>query len=275
MADGGIQPHVGAITDRGSLRMSKQLKSTVRRAVAGWVVLLILGVETVCPPGRVSYGQTRTRLNSADGLQQKLDQRVEFTPRAAGPLEQLIEVAKAFQIPMGIEWMEPTKCQISTAMVPAKSTVRQLLIGVVSRCPAQHLSVSNGMVHIRSGPVLNRMNILNLRVRFQVTKVSLFTAEHDLRIVIDEQLHPQEYENGSNGGYGYGPGEPFAVPNVTFSGTNITVREVLDGIARSNRNALWVVRLNEASLKSATPLAGIYKKWEAIVGIWRFVPFKE
>jgi len=255
--------------------MLRQLKSTARRAAAPWIVLVILGAEIVCPLGRVSYGQTRSRLNSADRFQQKLDQRVEFTPRAGAPLEQLIEVAKTFDIPMGIEWIEPAKCQRSVSTVPAKPTVRQLLIGIINRCPAQGLTVSNGIVHIRSSRILNRMNILNVRVsQFQVTKVSLFTAEHDLRIAIDEQLHPQEYENGYNGGYGYGPGEAFAVPNVTFSGANITVREVLDGIARSNRNALWIVRLNEASLKSEAPLAGVYKNWEAIVGIWQFVPFK-
>ena len=254
--------------------MSRQLKSAARRAVLRWIILLI-GVQIVCPLGPVSYGQTRSQLHSTDHLRQKLDQRVEFTPSAEAPLGQLIAVAKTFDIPMGIEWMEPTKCELSASPVPAKPTVRQLLIEIIRRCPALGLTVSNGIVHIRSSRVLNRINILNLRVsRFQVMKVSLFTAEHDLRMAIDQRLHPQEYENGYYGGYGYGPGEVFALPNVTFSGSNVTVREVLDGIARSNRNAMWIVRLNEASLKSEAPLARVYKNWEAIVGIWQFVPLK-
>ena len=71
--------------------MSRQLKSAARRAVLRWIILLS-GVQIVCPLGPVSYGQTRSQLHSTDHLRQKLDQRVEFTPSAEAQLEQVIEM---------------------------------------------------------------------------------------------------------------------------------------------------------------------------------------
>ena len=240
------------------------------------IILLFAAAQTFCLSPKTIYAQSRSAQGWPASFQQRLQQKVEFTPTAETPLEELITVAKTFDIPMGVEWNEPTKCQRSMSRSTAKATVLQLLIGIVGRCPDQSLEVGNGMVHIRSRRFLSRLNILNLRLRrFQVRNVSLFTAEHDLRIAIDEKLHPQEYANGYNGGYGYGPGDVFAIPNVTFSGANVSVREVLDGIARSNGNAIWIVRLNEATLKSETSLARAYSNWEAVVLIWHFVPIKE
>lgn len=42
------------------------------------------------------------------------------------------------------------------------------------------------------------------------------------------QLHLEEYSEGYNGGTGFPPHDVFAVPNMTLSGKNVSVRKVLD-----------------------------------------------
>jgi len=88
-------------------------------------------------------------------------------------------------------------------------------------------------------------------------------------------LHPEKYTGGYNGGYGFPPDHVFAIDNVTFSAKNIRVRNVLDGIVRSNGNALWLVKLKAASLNRRVSLSRMYPDREALVRIWDFIPLKE
>jgi len=89
------------------------------------------------------------------------------------------------------------------------------------------------------------------------------------------ELHPEKYTGGWNGGYGYPGDDVLSIQNITFSGRNIAVREVLDRIVKANGNSLWVVRLNAASLNQRVPFSKTYKDDEAIVRIWQILPLKE
>jgi hypothetical protein len=70
---------------------------------------------------------TAAQQDNAQSLNQKLLQKTEFKPKAGAPLDQLIEIAKTFDIPMGIEWAESAKCKVSPAGVQSEETVRALL----------------------------------------------------------------------------------------------------------------------------------------------------
>jgi hypothetical protein len=240
----------------------------------GIVVVFVLAVA-VC----ISHPTIQRRSDAASNtanVNQKLEQKVQFRLKAEAPLDQLIEVAKTFQIPMGIEWSDAAKCKESPTTFRTQETVGELLNAIVRRCHTQTIRVEQGVVHVYSRFVRHPHNILNLRIwRFQLKNGSVFEAEYELGLAIEMELHPARYAGGYNGGYGEPPDDVFSIHNLSFSGRNIRVRDVLDRIIKLNGNALWVARLRTASLNKGVPLSRIYKDQEAIVGIWELFPLKD
>jgi hypothetical protein len=219
---------------------------------------------------------TPAQQGNKHSLGHKLQQKVQFRPKAGAPLDQLIEVAKTFDIPMGIEWSEPAECSALPAGFGSEVTVGQLLKSIVRRCTAQTLTVEQGIVHVHSRFARDPHNILNLRVwRFHIKDGSVYDAEYELELAIDMRLHPEKYSGGYNGGHGSPRDEVLGIPNITFSGRNIAIRDVLDRIVKTNGNSLWVVRLSSASLNQRVPFSRTYNDREAIVGIWELLPLKE
>lgn len=256
-------------------KMSKV--SAAQRAIA--IVIVFVVAVTVCFSHPAMKRESGTRVHSSSNpqsLNQKLEQKAQFKPIAEAPLDQLIEVAKAFQIPMGIEWSDSPQCKASPATFRAQQTVGQLLSAIIRRCPAQRLTVEPGIVHVYSRFARHPRNILNLRVwGFQVKDSDMYDAQFELRLAIDMQLHPDKYSGGYAGGHG-SPGDgPFSIPNISFSGRNVRVRDILDGIVKSSGNALWVARLKAASLNQRVPLSRMYNDKVKIIRIWQMLPLKE
>ncbi len=261
------------ITPSSSLQSTeavfRNLTNRVQRVI-GIVPVFALAV-TMC----ISQ-PTAAQKGNAHSLNQKLEQKTQFRPKAGAPLDQLSEVAKTFDILMGIEWTQSAECKASPADVRSEETVRELLNSIVRFCPAQTLTVDQGIVHVRSRFSRHPHNILNLRLwRFQIKDGNVYDAEHELFLGIDMELHPQKYAGGYNGGYGYPGDDAFSISNITFTGRNIAVRDVLDRIVKANGNSLWVVRLNTASLNPRVPFSRTYNDKEAIVRIWELLPLKE
>jgi hypothetical protein len=151
----------------------------------------------------IGISQPAAAQQNVQSLNKKLQQKEQFRPTPGTPLEQLIEVAKTFDIPMGIEWTESAKCNASPNGFQIEETVGELLKTIVRRCPAQTLTVEHGIVHVHSRFVRHPYNILNLRVwRFQIKDGSAYDAQYELRLAIDMQLHPKKYAGGYNGGHG-------------------------------------------------------------------------
>ena len=85
---------------------------------------------------------------------------------------------------------------------------------------------------------------------------------------------------GLNYGGGYGYGTPrddgFDKNNISFSGRNLTVREILTKIAVANGKALWIVRLIPSQMMTnysffvQGPLSD--ESRNATNFIWQFIP---
>jgi len=61
----------------------------------------------------------------AQSLEEKLGTITDYVPKAIAPVDQLVEVAQRFRIPMGIEWVESaTKATPDKTPASGKRSVR-------------------------------------------------------------------------------------------------------------------------------------------------------
>ena len=56
-------------------------------------------------------------------LNVKLEQQTDFLPKTASSVEQLVEVARQFKIPMGIEWLERSNAKPQSVVTSSGGSV--------------------------------------------------------------------------------------------------------------------------------------------------------
>ena len=210
-------------------------------------------------------------------LDSRLLQKATFVPKSALILDQLIEVAQHYQIPMGIEWVDQPVVKVFASPTSRPTTVRSLIATILRPYRGYRMKAADGMVHIANQAFVGSpRNFLNLRIsEFKVDKASVVDADASLRLGIKMALHPERYANGWNGGYGgYLPAEVLNIPNITFFGRNFTVREILNKIVAANGNALWVVHLNTSRTMNTEP-SFFAQEYESESFHWRFVPLRD
>jgi|GEM_PF-2877060 len=240
------------------------LKTTTAAKILQTVVI-VLAVKGLV------YGQN---------LELKLSREASFVPQSTSVLEQLIEVAKYYQIPMGIEWVDQSDANVFTLPKDRQMTVQNLIAELLSHSQDYQAKVENGVLHIaQSTLATDTKNFLNLRIsEFQVDKANLFGASFMLRMKIRMMLHPEQYAGGWNGGYGEPSIYGFDIKNITVSGRNLTVREILNKIITANGNALWVVRLDPSKMMADEPFFAqgpVNKDGQSATGFyWQFISLK-
>jgi len=191
----------------------------------------------------VGMGLMIEGLICGQSLNSKLLQKASFVPKSNFVLDQLIEVAQHYQISMGIEWIGRPVPTVSASSKNRPTTVRSLVATILRPYPGYRLKVADGAVQIANQAFVDSpKNFLNIRIsEFKVDKASMVGAVASLRLGIKMALHPDRYANGYNGGYGgYFPADVLNIPNITFSGRNLTVRQILNKSVAANGNALWV-----------------------------------
>ncbi len=197
------------------------------------VTLLISGFSIV------ATGQT---------LSDKLNQKADTLPKSNEPLEQLIEIARQYQIPMGIEWVEsankkPPPYSLS-ASLRASSTIREVIRLIVGKLSGYKVIFGDASVYVAQEQIIgDSRNFLNFRIpEIRFSESALGNAEGLLRQQIRRTLNPGKYAKGWNGGYGYAP-EEGKERKITLGFRNATIREILNGLVAAHGNSTWVVRL--------------------------------
>ena len=195
-------------------------------------------------------------LNAQD-LSSRLLQPASYRPKETTTLQQLIEVAQHYRIPMGIEWIQETETETKSLPEPIKrGTVNDLIAAILQNAPGYVAQQRDGVLQIAKTNFLDKPdNFLNLRIpEFEIQDANVFDAKAMLRNRIDLTLHPDRAGYGSNGGYGYGTprDDDFEKRNITFAGNELTVREILTKIVAGNGNALWVVQFSPSEKMSGT-----------------------
>jgi len=211
-----------------------------------------------------------------DSLEEKLATVTDFVPKAVAPVDQLIEVAQRFKIPMAIEWVE--RASLDQTPSSRKRSVRELIKEIAS--PEHRVEVDDGLVRIYSPTKsVHPFNFLNIRLeRYTAKEADLFDAEDQLRWAIRFTLEPEKYRNGYNGGYGHAADHIFQITKFTLSESNVTIREVLNRIALAQGNALWVATIKSEDLEGYEPC---WQRTRAdggdspVTSAWRFHPLAE
>jgi hypothetical protein len=237
---------------------------------------------TVCVTcGLLLWAAFAVRGVQAQSLEEKLGTITDYVPKAVAPVDQLVEVAQKFKIPMGIEWVEraypstPDKTALS-----GKRSVKELIEEIAGLSPGNRMEVADGIVRIYApAEAIHPFNFLNIRLRdYDVKQGDLFAAEDQLRWAIRFALEPEKYANGFAGGYGHGANHVFEIPKFTLSGSDLTIREVLNRIALAQGNALWVATIKSADLTREEPywkLRGVDDGDLPVTSAWRFFPLAD
>jgi hypothetical protein len=222
-------------------------KRSVQKLTVLMLVLLWLSASAV--------GQTRGP--DRPSIESLLSQETSFVPKSTSTLERLTEVARHSQVPMGIEWVGQLDTRVPKPLYSSRRTVRSLIEAILQQVPGYRARVQNGVLTIaRTATSDTPKNFLNVRIpEFQVDRANLYDANALLRSKIKMTLHPERYTGGVGGGYGHAAtGEPsFDEKSITFSGRNLTVREILNKIIALNGNALWVVQLVPSKRMTGEP----------------------
>jgi hypothetical protein len=211
-----------------------------------------------------------------DSLEEKLATVTDFVPKAVAPVDQLVEVAQRFEIPIAIEWVE--RAPLDRTPSSRKRSVTELIKEIAS--PEYRVEVDDGLVRIYSpAESVHPFNFLNIRLeRYTAKEADLFDAEYQLRLVIRFTLEPEKYLNGYFGGHGHGANDIFQIPKFTLSESNVTIREVLNRIALVQGNALWVATIKSEDLEGYEPYwqrTGLDGGDSPVTSAWRFHPLAE
>src|SRR5215216_2487224 len=73
-------------------------------------------------------------------LEEKLATVTDYVPKGIAPVDQLVEVARRFKIPMGIEWMERGGTPTADKAPPSgERSVRELIEEITSGSPEHRM----------------------------------------------------------------------------------------------------------------------------------------
>lgn len=214
---------------------------------------------------------------AAQDVEMKLAQKADFTPAPASVREQLVQVAQYYKIPMGIEWVLQPGEERTNVIAGEASTVMALLNSILRSNPNYSITVRNGVVNVSHARyAADSRNFLNLRIaEINLDKANVFDAAAELRFRIRRTLHPERFVGGTNGGYGYGvPDEDgLDVQNISFSGKDLTVRDVLERIVSTNGNTLWLVNIAPSRMMKNEPFFAQFDAKQDRDYFWTIIPF--
>jgi hypothetical protein len=218
-------------------------------------------------------------LAEGQSVEAKLKQPVgSFASQSTSTIEQLVELAQRFSVPMGIEWVDEPNLHDALPVDLRGTTVQDALQQILQRHSGYGFACSDGVVHIFNRSVLDdSRNFLNIRFpEFGFKDESLSVGSWWLDVRISELLHPVGGFGGGHGGISMY--RDFDLPRISFAGKNLTVRQILSRMVTEEGNALWVVGLNPDRLMKDEPyyasLGGYGGGGVSSDFSWQFIPLQ-
>jgi len=196
-------------------------------------------------------------VNKTPSLQARLQAKVdEYAISEETFLQALLRLAAQFEIPLGVEWVRPSKPDGEIDLVFTGETVREILCSVVRSQPGYTFRVEGSIVHVfPEGALVDRGSFLNLSIRkFELENEFGAYASHKLHNIVQTIVSPPDWPPGSGVAGSIASGEEDRRISLTLE--NATVRDILDAIASATHMNVWVVAYPEKT--TLTP-KGFYR----------------
>src|SRR6266852_7355757 len=184
-------------------------------------------------------------------------------------VEALTRVASDFQIPIGIEWVNPPAAGTRVNLSWKNATIREVLQAIVKTQPGFKMLVGSSVVHVSSSDLVpDHENPLKLKINaFEVHNVPAELASRQLHDTVKRTLLPPKPQQGFGRREGVG-GSGFSNiddPKISVTLKNATVEDVLDALASASARKIWIVTFSDARTLTA---AG----YRRTLGLWNRAP---
>jgi hypothetical protein len=176
-------------------------------------------------------------------LEAKLNARVpQYTLKAKGVADAILEIAKRFELPVGIEWLKDAEALQGLDLTWRDATIRDIIGSVAKKYPPYGFRVEDGVVHVfRPDLLSDNHNFLNLRVP------DSFEARQEVGGLNNQRLRALAQAIGSPRNVPPGAGEAFEYATgleekpLTLRLRGLTIREALEKLAEVSERKMWVV----------------------------------
>lgn len=183
-------------------------------------------------------------LQAAQPIQQKLRATVK-SYKLSEPtfLDALIKVASDFKIPMGVELVKSPSVLRPVKRTWRKATVMEIFTALVHGEKGYRLRVDDGILHVFQEDIVNRRsNFLNIRIKtFELRNTTAGAADQRLWRLVNAKLYQPARVPGPRGGVGFSLAERTDEPTFSLHLHGATVRGILDRLALSSNDKIWVV----------------------------------
>ncbi len=169
----------------------------------------------------------------------------EFQSTDADIVGQLVDLASALRIPMGIEGIWSSEEHAVPEIHLRHVTAREALDQLIRQNPEYGWEVTPGGVHVFAHQTVDdQRNCLNIRLpHFLEKDLDLGGMSWMLKLEIKMFLHPERYVNGWGGGYGgYQPPE-WKAP-ISLDVYDTSVRQILNSLISLYGNSIWVSEID-------------------------------
>jgi hypothetical protein len=175
-----------------------------------------------------------------DEIALKLNARIARGQIEGGFLEDVMQAARTFALPMGISWIDTASAQQKRTIEYQNTTVLEIIEDIAKTEPGYEVKVSNGVVHVSTMSVLPGQNFLYLRIpKFSATGVA-GVIKAALWMRLNQQISPDPRR-----GYGGSIFHNAADPSFDLVLTNVSVEDILDSVAVGSNDKVWVVTFEE------------------------------
>jgi hypothetical protein len=192
------------------------------------------------------------QLQKPQDLQTKLHSRIESYALDANDFARaLLAIADKFNLPMGVEWVTTAGTMQKVNLSWNNATVQQILDTVVKAQPGYSLEISGDVIHIfpeerNTGP----KNFLSLKIdKFEVHNEVIEIANRKLHTVLKAKISPPITSPKGPIGIVSSQGMNIGDPEFSLALQNVTVRDILDNLARASDRKIWVVTFIESPPK--------------------------
>jgi len=181
-----------------------------------------------------------SQFNKDDNLTHKLSVRTGVGRVEGSFVEVLGQTARLFNIPMGISWLNTESAQQKRTIEYENATVLEAIEHIANTEPGYEVTAANGVVHVSTVSVPLGQNFLYLRIPNFSAGGSSGLVEAALRMRLNQEISPDPQR-----GYGGSVFSNANDPKLDLHMTNVSVEDILDGIAVASNDKVWVVTFEE------------------------------